>query len=361
MNSRCYLVTTYNDAMWQRLTGRARKAIFYSQQEAQKFGEGYVSTEHLLLGLVRESDSVAGRVLEILGISLNRVKAEVEKQLPRGDRKRNDEMTLTPRAKRVIDLAYDEARKLNNNYIGTEHLLLGLIREGDGLAGRVLAKLGVDLERTRQAVIGLQASEPDGVGSLADFGEKDIRKHDEVCSREQSALVVIDIQDSFLAPIKNRDRVISRSSFIIEIAKLLQIPILVTEQYATRMGGTNERIRALLGETRAWDKMCFSCFRSPEFREEFSSLWKKQAVVVGIETHVCVNQTVHDFLANSTTPFVCADAVAARLPDAHEIALQRMRGVGAVITHTESVAYEWLEQAGTDEFKAALEIIKRYN
>lgn len=133
--------------------------MFYAQEEAQKFGEGYVSTEHLLLGLVRESDSVAARVLEKLGVSLNRIRAEVEKQLPRGDARPAQDMTLTPRAKRVIDLAYDEARTLNNNYIGTEHLLLGLIREGDGLAGRVLAKLGVELEKARREVMSLQDNE----------------------------------------------------------------------------------------------------------------------------------------------------------------------------------------------------------
>jgi len=145
--------------MWQRFTERARKVVFYAQEEAQKFGEGYVSTEHLLLGLVRESDSVAARVLEKLGVSLNRIRAEVEKHLPRGDARPSQDMTLTPRAKRVIDLAYDEARNLNNNYIGTEHLLLGLIREGDGLAGRVLAKLGVELEKARREVMSLQDNE----------------------------------------------------------------------------------------------------------------------------------------------------------------------------------------------------------
>lgn len=146
-------------SMWQRFTERARKVVFYAQEEAQKFGEGYVSTEHLLLGLVRESDSVAARVLDKLGVSLSRIRTEVEKQLPRGDAKPAQEMTLTPRAKRVIDLAYDEARNLNNNYIGTEHLLLGLIREGDGLAGRTLNKLGVEIERARKEVMALQDSE----------------------------------------------------------------------------------------------------------------------------------------------------------------------------------------------------------
>ncbi len=159
--------------MWQRFTERARKVVFYAQEEAQKFGEGYVSTEHLLLGLVRESDSVAARVLEKLGVSLNRIRVEVEKQLPRGDARPSQDMTLTPRAKRVIDLAYDEARNLNNNYIGTEHLLLGLIREGDGLAGRVLAKLGVELERARREVMALQDNESQqksGSGASASSG-----------------------------------------------------------------------------------------------------------------------------------------------------------------------------------------------
>ena len=146
--------------MWQRFTERARKIVFYAQEEAQHFGEGYVSTEHLLLGLTREQDSVAARVIDGLGVSLNRLRAEVEKQLPRGDARPNQDMTLTPRAKRVIDLAYDEARNLNNNYIGTEHLLLGLIREGDGLAGKVLAKLGVNLEKARRSVIEIQQKEP---------------------------------------------------------------------------------------------------------------------------------------------------------------------------------------------------------
>ena len=145
--------------MWQRFSERARKVVFYSQEEAQKFGDGYVSTEHLLLGLVRESDSVAAQVLDRLGVSLNRVRAEVEKQLPRGDARPNQDMTLTPRAKRVIDLSYDEARQLGNNYIGTEHLLLGLIREGDGLAGKVLTNLGVGLETTRTVVMAIQVND----------------------------------------------------------------------------------------------------------------------------------------------------------------------------------------------------------
>jgi len=142
--------------MWQRFTERARRVVFFAQEEAGRLGENYVSTEHLLLGLVRENDSVAARILDRMGVSLGRIRSEIERQVTRGDGRLGQDMQLTPRAKRVIDLAYDEARNLNNNYIGTEHLLLGLIREGEGLAGRVLQKLGVDLERTRREVMNLQ-------------------------------------------------------------------------------------------------------------------------------------------------------------------------------------------------------------
>ena len=156
--------------MWQRFTERARKVVFFAQEEAQKFGEGYVSTEHLLLGLVREQDSVAARVLERLGVGLNKIRTEVERQLPKSDARTNQDMSLTPRAKRVIDLAYDEARNLNNNYIGTEHLLLGLIREGDGLAGRVLAKLGVELDKGRREVMALQDNDVQSRGTARSGG-----------------------------------------------------------------------------------------------------------------------------------------------------------------------------------------------
>src|SRR5580698_5386351 len=146
--------------MWQRFTERARRVVFFSQEEAGRLGENYVSTEHMLLGLVRESDSVAARILTNMAVSLADIREAVEKQVTRGEGRLGQDMQLTPRAKKVIDLAYDEARQLSNNYIGTEHLLLGLIREGEGLAGRVLSKLGVDLEMTRKQVLSLQDTDP---------------------------------------------------------------------------------------------------------------------------------------------------------------------------------------------------------
>src|ERR1700722_7122967 len=156
--------------MWQRFTERARRVVFFAQEEAGRLGENYVSTEHLLLGLVRENDSVAARILDRMGVSLGRIRSEIERQVTKGEGKLGQDMQLTPRAKRVIDLAYDEARQLSNNYIGTEHLLLGLIREGGGLAGRVLAKLAVDLDKTRKEIIALQDNDsglPKGTGKTA--------------------------------------------------------------------------------------------------------------------------------------------------------------------------------------------------
>ena len=155
--------------MWQRFTERSRRVVFFAQEEAGRLGENYVSTEHLLLGLVRENDSVAARILDRMGVSLGRIRSEIERQVTRGDGRLGQDMQLTPRAKRIIDLAYDEARQLSNNYIGTEHLLLGMIREGEGLAGRVLSKLGVELERTRREVVVIQSET--GSGNPASVAE----------------------------------------------------------------------------------------------------------------------------------------------------------------------------------------------
>lgn len=139
--------------MWQRFTERSRRVVFFAQEEATRLRENYVSTEHLLLGLVRESDSVAARLLDQMGISLGRIRLEMERQVARGDGRPDKDIQLSPRGKRVINFAYDEARLLDNNYIGTEHLLLGLMREEEGLAGRVMVKVGASLRRIREETL----------------------------------------------------------------------------------------------------------------------------------------------------------------------------------------------------------------
>lgn len=142
--------------MWQRFTEHARKIVFYAQEEAGRLGENYVSTEHLLLGLVREEDNTAGRLLDRLGVSAGAVRAGVGAHVRRGEGRLGQDMQLTPAAKKVIDLAYDEARSLKNNYIGTEHLLLGLIREKGSPAGQVLAELGITLETAQEQLQQMQ-------------------------------------------------------------------------------------------------------------------------------------------------------------------------------------------------------------
>jgi uncharacterized damage-inducible protein DinB len=121
--------------------------------EAQRFNHNYIGTEHILLGLVREGDGVAARVLGNLGIDLHRVRDATEFIIGRGDRQSTGDIGLTPRAKRVIELSVEEARRLDHHYIGTEHLLLGLLREGEGIAAGILESLSVHLEKVRYEVI----------------------------------------------------------------------------------------------------------------------------------------------------------------------------------------------------------------
>src|SRR3954462_14207850 len=134
---------------FDKFTERARRVLTLAQEEAQRFNHNYIGTEHLLLGLVREGDGVAAKVLNNLGVELSKVRSAVEFIIGRGEKSISGEIGLTPRAKKVIELAVEEARRLNHSYIGTEHLLLGLVREGEGIAAGVLESLGVNLERVR--------------------------------------------------------------------------------------------------------------------------------------------------------------------------------------------------------------------
>ena len=134
---------------FEKFSERARRVLSLAQEEAQQFNHNYIGTEHILLGLVRESEGVAARVLSGLGGDLTKVRSAVEFIIGRGDRPAQGEIGLTPRAKKVVELAVDEARRMNHTYIGTEHLLIGLLREGEGVAAGVLESLGVTLDKIR--------------------------------------------------------------------------------------------------------------------------------------------------------------------------------------------------------------------
>jgi ATP-dependent Clp protease ATP-binding subunit ClpC len=146
--------------MFERFTDRARNVVVLAQDEARLLNHNYIGTEHILLGLIHEGEGVAAQALDLLGISLAAVRQQVEEIIGRGQQAPSGHIPFTPRAKKVLELSLREALQLGHNYIGTEHILLGLIREGKGVAAQVLVKLGGNLDRVRQQVIALEQENP---------------------------------------------------------------------------------------------------------------------------------------------------------------------------------------------------------
>ena len=141
--------------MFERFTERARQVVVLAQDESRQLKHNYIGTEHLLLGLMREEEGLGARVLESLGVSLEAARGQVERIVGKGDEVVNGQIPFTPRAKKVLELSLREARSLNHNYIGTEHILLGIVRENDGVAMEILRDLGVDADKIRGEVIPL--------------------------------------------------------------------------------------------------------------------------------------------------------------------------------------------------------------
>ncbi len=157
--------------MFEKFTDRARRVVVLAQEEARMLNHDYIGTEHLLLGLVHEGAGVAVGALESLGVSLDDVRRDVEEMIGRGQHELSGHIPFTPRAKKVLELSLRESQQLGADYIGTEHILLGLIREGEGVAAQVLVKLGADLNRVRQQVLRIlgertpgEAGEPEAGG-----------------------------------------------------------------------------------------------------------------------------------------------------------------------------------------------------
>jgi ATP-dependent Clp protease ATP-binding subunit ClpC len=147
--------------MFERFTGRAQRAMVLAQEEAGMLNHNHIGTEHLLLGLIHEGEGVAAQALESLGISLQAVRQQVEEVIGQGPYAPAGPIPFTPRAKKVLELSRREALAMGHNYVGTEHILLGLLREGDGVAAQVLVRMGADLNRVRQQVIQLLAGHQD--------------------------------------------------------------------------------------------------------------------------------------------------------------------------------------------------------
>jgi len=198
---------------FDKFTERARHVLTLAQEEALGFNHNYIGTEHLLLGLVREGDGVAAKVLASMGVELQSVRSAVELIIGRGDSPVEGEMALTPRAKKVIEFTVDEARGLGKDHIGTEHLLLGLIREGEGIAAGVLESLGVSLDRARAAVLlmvrrqEMPAQIIDGKGIAAQVREEAKLRADKLHERGITpglALVLVGENPSSLSYVRSK-------------------------------------------------------------------------------------------------------------------------------------------------------------
>jgi ATP-dependent Clp protease ATP-binding subunit ClpC len=199
---------------FDRFNDRAKRVLALAQDEAIRFNHNYIGTEHLLLGLVREGEGVAARVLDSLGVELSKVRTAVEFIIGRGDSTTSpSEITLSPRTKKVIELAIDEARKLGHSHVGTEHLLLGLVREGEGIASGVLESLGVSLEKVRHQVIATLGQQHPATAETASAGGKS-------ASSKTPTLDQLGVNLTAMAKAQQLDPVIGREK---EIERVIQI------------------------------------------------------------------------------------------------------------------------------------------
>lgn len=176
--------------------------------------------------------------------------------------------------------------------------------------------------------------------------------------RDDALLVIVDIQERLAVAMSEKDRVIANTKHLIEAAKLLNFPLLVTEQYPKGLGPTVQELNEALLPSPAIEKLTFSCCGETSFMEAVKNTNRKQIILVGMETHVCVLQTCIDLLSEGYVLHVVSDAICSRSDSNYRTALEYMRDAGAVITCTETVLFQLLEKAGSDEFKAISRRIK---
>src|SRR3712207_3958477 len=222
--------------VFERFTDRARRVVVLAQEEARLLNHNYIGTEHILLGLIHEGEGVAAKALESLGISLEKVRQQVEEIIGAGQSPPSGHIPFTPRAKKVLELSLREALQLGHNYIGTEHILLGLIREGEGVAAQVLVKLGADLGRVLQQVIQLLSGysgakeAPGGGGAEAPSGSLVLDQF----GRNLTQLA----RENTLDPVIGREKEIERVMQVLS-RRTKNNPVLIGDRKSTRLNSSH--------------------------------------------------------------------------------------------------------------------------
>jgi ATP-dependent Clp protease ATP-binding subunit ClpA len=244
--------------MFERFTDEARRVVVLAQEEARLLNHNYIGTEHLLLGLAHEGQGVAAKALESLGISLEAVRAQVEEIIGQGQSAPVGHIPFTPRAKKVFELSLREALQLGHNYMGTEHLLLGLIREGEGVAAQVLVKLGSDLPRVRQQVLQLLSRYAGGEAAAEPAGARtrlvrmtvptELREAEEQLSQvRQEKKAAIDAEDfERAAALRDQERQLLRRVAEQERAWTAGVDLAAVIQEKDKLHREVERLRDLL-------------------------------------------------------------------------------------------------------------------
>jgi nicotinamidase-related amidase len=187
-----------------------------------------------------------------------------------------------------------------------------------------------------------------------------MNNHPHLLRRDDTVLVAVDLQEPFLRNIHGRDPLLANVGLLLGAAKVLGVPIVPTVQYAERMGGVIPEIAAILPEScpAPLDKLCFSCAGSDAFLAHLQSLGRKQVLLCGVETHICVAQTAMDLVAAGYQAHIAADAVSSRTLEKHKLGMERVRDSGVLPCAAEAAVYELLQEAGTAEFKEILKLVK---
>lgn len=183
-------------------------------------------------------------------------------------------------------------------------------------------------------------------------------RHPRVLDSKQAMLLIVDVQESFRKQLKDLDNLTRNITILAEAAKILRVPVVLTEQYPQGLGKTIAEISACLGEHKYFEKTAFSCCQAPGFMDMMESIGRNQVIICGIEAHICVNQTTHDLLAHDYVVHVVADAIASRGQRNKEIGWEKMIASGAVPSCVEIALFEMLFEAGTEQFKSVQRLVK---